>query len=133
LFTFVFFILISAIISWIDIKTSLIPDKIILPAIAAMVFLLFIEGTLDSSRLLAAAVVLAIFIVPVVLNLAFGGGDLRFGIFCALLVGLEGIGYFIALSGALHLLLLLSLRKSHFGFAPAMSTGALITYGVLHA
>jgi hypothetical protein len=53
---------------------------------------------------------------------------LRFGVFCALFLGLTPIGWFVMLSGALHVTLLLILKKKSFGFAPAMSLAAILSY-----
>jgi len=60
--------------------------------------------------------------------MAFGGGDLRFGAFCALFLGLNAVGWFIMLAGVIHLLVLTLLKKKSFGFAPAMSIAALMSY-----
>jgi len=78
--------------------------------------------------LAAVALVLIIFLVPIVLNMAFGGGDLRFGAFCALFLGLNAVGYFIMFAGVIHLLILILLKRKSFGFAPAMSIAALLSY-----
>ena len=55
-------------------------------------------------------------------------GDLRFGAFCALFLGLGLIGPFIMMAGLVHLLILSVLRKKSFAFAPAMSLAALASY-----
>ncbi len=62
--------------------------------------------------------------------MAFGGGDLRFGAFCALFVGLEGVGYFIIFSGLIHLIILAAVKKKSYGFAPAMSIAAILSYTI---
>lgn len=128
-----FFILVSLIVSWIDGRYSIIPDKLILPSIAIMGLLMAIEGTLDVNHLVAVVVILIVFIIPIALNLPFGGGDLRFGAFCALFLGLEPLGYFIALAGIVHLIIMGLLHKNEFGFAPAMSIASLAVYGAVHA
>jgi Flp pilus assembly protein protease CpaA len=128
-----FFILIAIIISVIDIKNRVIPDKIILPAFVVLLLMKYAEQSLSVYDLYSILITLLLFLIPLALNMAFGGGDLRFGAFCSLFVGLEGVGYFILLSGLLHLLLLLILQKKSFAFAPAMSLAALgsFTIGVL--
>ena len=73
-------------------------------------------------------IVLIIFVIPIALDMAFGGGDLRFGAFCALFLGLALVGWFVLLSGVFHLLLLSLMKKKSFGFAPAMSVAALSAY-----
>jgi len=123
-----FFITIAVLISYIDAKKELIPDKIIVPAIFVLLFLKYLNETLNLHDFLAAFIVFSIFLIPIVFNMAFGGGDLRFGVFCALFVGLESIGYFIIIAGLSHLVLLTLLRKTSFGFAPAMTLGALGSY-----
>lgn len=126
----IFFIIISLIISYIDIKKTYIPDRIILPSIAILFFIKWYASTLLLSDLIAIIVVLVIFIIPIALNMAFGGGDLRFGAFCALFVGLNAIGYFVLFAGVIHLLVLAILKKKSFGFAPAMSISALLAYSI---
>ena len=129
----VFFLLVAIIISYIDAKKEVIPDKIILPSIALMLMIKWLETSLELSDLAAMGIVIIIFFAPLVLDMAFGGGDLRFGAFCALFVGLKGVGFFIIFSGIIHLVILGMMRKKSFGFAPAMSVGALGSFllGVL--
>lgn len=129
----VIFIISSAFISWIDAKRSVIPDSIVLPSIIVLMLLKYSEGSLQLTDFAAMAITVIVFMVPIVLNMNFGGGDLRFGAFCALFVGLAPLGYFIASAGILHLGIMGLLRKREFGFAPAMSIAALIAYGVRHA
>ncbi|MFT7860534.1 MAG: prepilin peptidase [Sulfurimonas sp.] len=124
----VYFIIIASIISAIDYKKRVIPDKIILPAIAGLIALKAIDNSLKTEDFIAAAIVAGIFILPIVFGMAFGGGDIRYGVFCALFLGLEGIGIFIALSGVYHLIVLAFVKRKVFGFAPAMSLGALSAY-----
>lgn len=93
-----------------------------------MIILKYFVETLSLFDLYAVIVIGVVFFIPILLNMAFGGGDIRFGIFSALLVGLEGIGYFIVLSALIHLLFLALLRKKELGFAPAMSLSAILVY-----
>ncbi len=130
---FILFLTSSALISFIDAKHSLIPDYIVIPSIVFLAGLKWLDDTLFYTDLIAMLIVFILFLIPIVLGMNFGGGDLRFGAFCALLTGLEYVGYFIALAGILHLLLLLVLQKKEFGFAPAMSVSALSVYGVFYA
>ncbi len=73
-------------------------------------------------------IVLFLFAVPIFFNMAFGGGDLRFGVFAALFTGLEGVGFFILYSGLIHLMMLALLNKKSFAFAPSMSLAAILAY-----
>lgn len=125
-----FFILLSAVISYIDIKKGLILDKIMIPSFLVLVILKYIENSLALGDLIAVTIVLFTFFIPIALNMAFGGGDLRYGAFAALFVGLEGIGYFVMLSGLFHVILLGVVKKKSFPFAPAMSLGALGAYSI---
>jgi len=125
-----FFITVSGIISYIDIKTGLILDKIMFPSFIVLLFLKYFENSLSFETLIAIAIVLVIFIIPIILNMAFGGGDLRFGAFAALFLGLAPIGYFVMFSGIIHVILLTMMKKTSFPFAPAMSLGALGAYMV---
>ena len=127
---FVYFIIIASVISYIDSKKGIIPDKIIIPAFIGLVILKWLDASLSFYDAIAVFIVLVIFLIPIILNMAFGGGDLRFGAFCALFVGLEGIGYFIIFAGITHLMLLGILRKKSYGFAPAMSVAAIISYTI---
>lgn len=107
---------------------QVIPDWIVLPAIGALLILKYFEETLQWQDLIAMTIILIVFVIPIALNMAFGGGDLRFGAFCALFLGLPLVGWFVMLSGVLHLLLLTIIKKKSFGFAPAMSVAALSAY-----
>ena len=130
MYTLVLFISVAFIISYIDIKSSLIPDKIMFPAILAMFILKYFENSLSINDLIAISIIFIIFVVPIALNLAFGGGDIRFGVFCALFLGLAQIGYFVIFAGLLHLMILFILRRKSFGFAPAMSLATLLAYSI---
>ncbi len=122
------FIIVSFIISIIDIKKEIIPDAIVLPAIIILAAAKFFEGTLQISDFVAIAILVVLFALPIFFNMAFGGGDLRFGAFAALFVGLEGLGFFILYSGLIHLVVLSLLKKKSFAFAPSMSLAALLAY-----
>ena len=123
-----FFTTISGIISYIDVKTGLILDKMIFPSFIVLLVLKYFENSLALENFIAIVIVLIVFVIPIILNMAFGGGDLRFGAFTALFLGLEPIGYFIMLSGLIHVILLTIIKKESFPFAPAMSLGALGAY-----
>ena len=98
------------------------------PAILILLLVKWFESAINSEDFIAAFIVMAVFMVPIVLDMAFGGGDLRFGAFCALFLGLDQIGWFVLIAGSLHLLILALLGKKSFGFAPAMSLAALSAY-----
>lgn len=103
------------------------------PAMLVLGILLAIEGRLTWEHAAAVVMVVGIFVIPIVMGLAFGGGDLRFGAFSAMLVGLEGAGYFVTCAGLVHLALSVAAGQKVFPFAPAMSVGALLSYGVVYA
>ena len=128
--TLLFFITIAGIISYIDVKKGLILDKIMFPAFMVLLLIKYLDDSLSIQDLIAVVVVLVIFLIPIVLNMAFGGGDLRFGAFCALFLGLAPIGYFIMFAGIFHIALLTIIKKSSFPFAPAMSLAAIGAYMV---
>ena len=123
--TLLFFILVSGVISYIDIKKGLILDKIMFPSFLGLLVLKYLDGSLGTYDFIAVFSILVIFIIPIILNFSFGGGDLRFGAFCALFVGLSSLGYFVIVSGLIHLAILTVLQKKSFAFAPAMSVGAI--------
>jgi len=126
--TLAFFISIALIISYIDIKKTTIADNIIIPAIFILILLKWYYSTLFLSDFIAAAIVFFIFLIPIALNMAFGGGDLRYGVFCSIFLGLAQIGIFLIFCGIIHLLILLLIRKKVFAFAPAMSIAVIISY-----
>ncbi len=130
MFSLVLFISIAFIISYVDIKSSLIPDKIIIPAIFALIILKYLEDSLHVENFIAVVIIFIIFVIPIALNMAFGGGDIRFGVFCALFLGLAQIGWFVMFAGLLHVVILFLLKRKSFGFAPAMSVSALIAYSI---
>jgi len=130
MYILVLFIGVAFVISYIDIKSSLIPDKIMFPAIAGMIVLKYLYNSLSINDLIAVSIIFIIFVIPIALNLAFGGGDIRFGVFCALFLGLAQIGYFVIFAGLLHLIILFILKRKSFGFAPAMSLATLLAYGI---
>jgi len=123
-----FFMTIAGIISYIDIKKGLILDKIMFPSFIVLLLIKYLDNSLSIQDLIAVVIVLVIFIIPIVLNMAFGGGDLRFGAFCALFLGLASVGYFVMFAGLFHVALLKIIKKRSFPFAPAMSLGALGAY-----
>lgn len=120
----------ALLMSWIDWKWQMLPDKISLPYIFALVAVKYFSGTLSIQDSIAAILVVVIFVIFIVLNMELGGGDIRFGIFSALFVGLENIGYFLAIAGVSHILLLYGMKKYSFGFVPAMSLSALIAWSI---
>ncbi len=126
------FLIFGIVVSIVDYRKQIIPDKIILPAIFILLFVKYLEHSFCYLDLVAGAIVVLIFLIPILLNLSFGGGDLRFGFFCAVFVGLQGIGYFIVLSALLHIVFLKITKKKILGFAPAMSLGAILVYGGLN-
>jgi len=130
MYTLVLFIGIAFVISYIDIKSSIIPDKIMLPAILAMLILKYFDSSLSLDDLIAVSIIFIIFVIPIALDMAFGGGDIRFGVFCALFLGLAQIGYFVIFAGLAHLTILFFLKRKSFGFAPAMSFATLVAYGI---
>ena len=130
MYILVLFISIAFVISYIDIKSSLIPDKIMFPAIISMIILKYLENSLSIDDLIAISIIFIIFVIPIALDMAFGGGDIRFGVFCALFLGLAQIGYFVIFAGLVHLMILFILKRKSFGFAPAMSLATLIAYGI---
>jgi len=130
MYLLLFFITIAGIISYIDIKKGLILDKVMFPSFMILLLIKYLDNSLSIQDLISVIVVLVIFFIPIVLNMAFGGGDLRFGAFCALFLGLAPIGYFIIFAGLIHIALLAVIKKTSFPFAPAMSIAALGAYMV---
>ena len=130
MFSLLFFVTIAGIISYIDIKKGLILDKIMFPSFMVLLLIKYLDDSLSIQDLIAIVVVLIIFVIPILLNMAFGGGDLRFGVFCALFLGLAPIGYFIMFAGLVHVVLLTIIKKTSFPFAPAMSIAAIGAYMV---
>ncbi len=121
------FIIFSLPILYHDIKYQNIPDKFSLPAIALIIgSILYLDMSLTSA-LIASAFILVVFLIPLLFGMDFGGGDLRYGVMSALVVGFPQIAYWMVLSAVIHLIILAILRRQIFGFAPAMFIATLIT------
>ena len=114
----------------IDWKTSYIPDKIIVPAIVLLGVIKILEENFLIGNAIAAGMIVLLFLIPLFFGWAFGGGDLRMGCFCGFMLIPQTVGYFLLLSGAIHLIILWRVRHKVFGFAPAMGIATLIVYGV---
>ena len=126
--TLIIFIITASVTSYIDIKDGLILDKVMFPAIIILALAKYFENTLSVYDFVSVVIILIIFLIPVILDMAFGGGDLRFGAFCALFLGLEPIGIFLIVAGLVHVAILFVLKKKSFAFAPAMSISAITAY-----
>ncbi|HIC42846.1 MAG TPA: hypothetical protein EYO73_00695, partial [Sulfurimonas sp.] len=83
------------VVSIIDWKKAYIPNRIIFSALFVLGIMKYIEGDLHWHDLVAVLIILSIFLIPIALNMDFGGGDLRYGAFCALFLGLPLIGWFL--------------------------------------
>lgn len=92
-----------------------------------LLFKLFIHR-LQVDDLYAVLLVFVLFTVFILLDLKFGGGDIRFGVFCALFLGLHPIGWFVLLSGIFQIIFLYLTKKETFAFAPAMSLATVASY-----
>lgn len=114
------YVLFSLPILYEDIKYQNIPDKFSLPAIALELGLLWYLHLPLVPALIAAGFILAVFLIPLFLGMDFGGGDLRYGVMSAVIVGFPSIAYWLILAALVHLFILLLVRRTVFGFAPAM-------------
>ncbi len=120
------YILFSLPILYEDIKYQNIPDRYSLSAILILLFLIwYLEYPLKPA-LIAAAFILAVFLIPLFLGMNFGGGDLRYGVMSALVVGFPDIAYWLIVSSLLHLIILAFMKKRVFGFAPAMFLATIL-------
>lgn len=117
---FVAYLLFSLPILYHDIRYQDIPDRYSLPAIVVIVLLRWYLGVPLVPALIAAAFILFVFLIPLLFGMDFGGGDLRYGVMSAMVVGFPDIAYWLILAAVLHLLILLIVRRQIFGFAPAM-------------
>ena len=111
-----------------DIKHRVILDIVILPSIIFLIFLRFLDETINLEYLYAIIFIITVFVFPILLNLTFGGGDIRFGVFSAILLGFPDIVWFIVISSLLHLLILLILKKKEYPFAPSMFMASIVVY-----
>jgi len=126
--TLVFFIIVSLIVSIVDVNKEEIPDILMLPSIFILAVYKYYMGIFEIEIIYATGFIIFIFILPIALNMQFGGGDIRFGIFSAVFLSFPNIILFVLLSGILHLVFLLTVRKNRAGFAPAMSIAAVVCY-----
>jgi len=125
---FLVYIVVGFYITIYDLKYKIIPDIIILPAILFLIFLRLFDETINLDYLYAIIFIVIVFVLPILLNLRFGGGDIRFGIFSAILLGFPNIVWFITISALFHLLILLILKKKEYPFAPSMFTASIVVY-----
>lgn len=124
--TLIIYILFSLPILYHDIKYQDIPDKYSLSAIVLTLFSLYFFNHDMTTSLIAAGFIFVVFLIPIVFNMNFGGGDIRYGILSALIVGFPQVAYWLILAATLHLFLLLVIRKQIFGFAPAMFIATIL-------
>jgi len=124
----IFFIAVGLYLSVYDYKHRIIPDIVVLPSILFLLLLRYINDTLSIEYFYATLFIVSVFILPIIFNMRFGGGDIRFGIFAAILLGFPNIALFLLFSAILHLLLLLILKKKEYPFAPSMYIAAILVY-----
>jgi len=122
----VVYILFSLPILYEDIKYQNIPDRYSLSAILILLFLIWYLDYPLKPALIAAAFILVVFLIPLLFGMDFGGGDLRYGVMSALVVGFPDIAYWLIVSSVIHVLILAIARKSVFGFAPAMFSATIL-------
>lgn len=126
--TVILFFLGALLLTCIDWRHQIIPDLIVIPLIIVLILSKYVDQTLLISDGIALLIIVTIFVIPIAFNLEFGGGDVRFGAYCALFLGIGKIGYFVICAGLLHLLLLWIIRKKQFGFAPAMTLATFVCW-----
>jgi leader peptidase (prepilin peptidase)/N-methyltransferase len=125
-------IMILLAVTFIDYKTSEIPDSLIIAlipfAIASVWFMP--EVTLLSHAIGFAAVALPMFLTCLIIPGAFGGGDIKLMAICGFLLGWEltVVAFFIAiiLGGSVAVYLIASGRRKkgqHIVFGPALCSG----------
>lgn len=123
----IFFITVSLVFIYYDIRYREVPDKIILPAIVVGILIIWNIGSYSMKDLFfTASIVFLVFIILLATPFPFGGGDLRYAVFCVPLIGMDGLGWFIFLSGLFHLVFLLGVKRSTYAFVPAMFISALL-------
>ncbi len=120
------YVLFSLPILYEDIKYQNIPDRYSLSAIAILLFLIWYFGYSLSVAMIAAGFVIAVFLIPLFFGMNFGGGDLRYGVMSALVVGFPYIAYWLIVSSLIHIAVLAITGKRVFGFAPAMFLATII-------
>lgn len=123
-----FYLLVALIVSIIDFQKETIPDSVMLPSIFALAIYRYYFDSLDFDIFYAIATTIFIFLIPLILNMNFGGGDLRFGIFSAIFLSFPDVVLFVLFSGVFQIVILLILRKKSCGFAPAMSLSGVLCY-----
>jgi|SaaInl8_150m_RNA_FD_contig_61_1263853_length_553_multi_6_in_0_out_0_2 leader peptidase (prepilin peptidase) / N-methyltransferase len=123
-----FFSIIAITVSICDFKKHIIPDAIMLPAIIGLFGIAWIEGAEVTEILIKIVMISILFALPVLLNMAFGGGDIRFAIFVAILLSTQELMIFLILSGVLQTVFVTISKRKVVGFAPAMSMASLLAY-----
>ena len=124
----VIFILISIIIISYDLAKRIVPDRIIIPSTIILwsVALFFEKSLLELGMLTLVATI--IFVGLLATPFAFGGGDLRYLLFCIPLLDIKSFAWFFLLAGALQAALLLFLQKRRYAFVPTMFAATLLAH-----
>jgi prepilin signal peptidase PulO-like enzyme (type II secretory pathway) len=123
-----FFSIIALYVSYIDLKYQVIPDAIMFPAITGLFAIMLFQRDDIMLMLLTVMSIFVLFSLPILIGLPFGGGDIRFAIFVALLLPIKGVVLFLMMSGVVHILLLALSREKILGFAPSMTISAIMVY-----
>ncbi len=122
----VIYIVFSIPILYHDIRYQNIPDKYSISAIILIfISMIYFEYNIINA-LIAAVFIFTVFLIPIIFGMDFGGGDIRYGVLSAFVVGFPDIAYWLVLSCVLHLIILLIIRKQIFGFAPAMFIATIL-------
>ncbi len=134
-FTVIFFLSILIIVSFIDLKHQVIPNKVILPAIIAIIGLTIILKPTEIIQSISGGLIGGFFILLLALLWpgGMGGGDIKLSAFIGFFIGFLIIevlflAFFIgALTGILMILTKKKSRKDLIPFGPFLSIAAFIT------
>jgi leader peptidase (prepilin peptidase) / N-methyltransferase len=121
-----------AMIAAIDLRARIVPNRLVLPATAAVVLTRTAFQTAGTPRYLLAGVLTAfVLLAPNLLNSsAMGMGDVKLGLLLGCSLGTAALGVLIIAfltSFPVALVLLLQGRNRSYPFAPFIAVGAVIT------
>lgn len=135
-----FFITVLAILFLTDLKKMLIPDRIVLPAIAISLIYLIVTAILKSTEALVGGILMGLLIggffyslILITKGKGMGGGDVKLGALMGLGLGFPASLVAVTaafLTGAVYAVILILLGKKRFGehiaFGPFLVMGSLI-------
>lgn len=134
-YSLIYCILISVfiVISLIDIKHKIIPDRLNAMILVIAVICMFYDKTLIINKLIGFGIGLGLFLLISITTNAMGGGDIKFIAVLGLMFGIKGIMFIIfvsfiisAIISIILIILKIKNKKDEIPFGPFISLSAMI-------